>query len=65
LAHADGSPLPAARLVRSYRVGGGALEIEEHLRDAGGARDVSYRMPRLASEVLREGTRISYRLEAR
>jgi hypothetical protein len=65
LAYADGTALPAARLVRSYRVGGGALEIEEYLQDAGGARNVSYRMPRLASEVLREGHRISYRLEAR
>jgi hypothetical protein len=64
LAHPDGSALEASRLVRSYRVGGGALEVEERLLDAGGARALDYRIPRRAAEVLREGGRISYRLEA-
>lgn len=65
LAHPDGTLLPASRLVRAYRVGGGALEVEEQLVDAGGATGIHYRVPKLASGVLREGSRISYRLEPR
>lgn len=65
LSHPDGTTIPGSRLRRSYRVGGGALEVEEELIDAGGAGQLSYAIPARAQAVLREGPKIAYRLEPR
>jgi len=62
LAHRDGTPLGSSRLERSFRVGKGALEVEERLLDAGGAREVEYHVPEAARELLREPGHVRYLL---
>ncbi len=62
LAHRDGTPLRSSRLVRSFRIGSGALEVEERLVDAGGARAVEYHVPSAARELLREPGHVRYLL---
>lgn len=62
LAHRDGRALEQSRLVREYRIGSGALEVDERLVEAGGARGVEYHLPAAAREVLREPGHIRYRL---
>ncbi|QDU84881.1 hypothetical protein Pla163_19990 [Planctomycetes bacterium Pla163] len=48
LAWRDGTAVPNSRVVRRYRIADGALEVEERLLDAGGARDVEHRLPTAA-----------------
>ena len=62
LAHRDGSALPASRLVRSFRIGGGALEVDERLVDAGGAAAVEYHVPTAARQLVREAGHVRYLL---
>ena len=60
LAHRDGTPLASSRLERSFRIGAGALEVEEQLLDAGGAQAVEYHLPQAARDVQREPGRVRY-----
>jgi hypothetical protein len=62
LAHRDGTPLEQSRLERSFRIGAGALEVEERLLDAGGARGVEYHVPEAARELSRETGHVRYLL---
>jgi hypothetical protein len=62
LAHRDGSALADSKLVRSFRVGSGALEVEERLAAAGGARAVEYHVPSGARQIVREAGHVRYLL---
>ncbi|MBK7642028.1 MAG: hypothetical protein IPJ19_03100 [Planctomycetes bacterium] len=62
LAHRDGTPLVQSRLERSFRIGGGALEVEERVLDAGGARGLEYHVPQAARELVREKHSVRYHL---
>ena len=62
LAHRDGSALESSNLVRSFRIGGGALEVEERLVDAGGATAVEYHVPSGARQIVREAGHVRYLL---
>jgi hypothetical protein len=62
LAHRDGSPVPGTRLERRFRVDGGGLVVEEVGPEAAAVRGLEYRVPEGASEVLRSGPEIRYRL---
>ena len=62
LAHRDGTPLEQSRIERSFRIGGGALEVEERLLDSGGARGVEYHVPEAARGLLREAGHVRYHL---
>ena len=53
LAHANGEPVPGARLRRAYRLTGGGLEVEEELLEYGAARRPRFRPPAMAEEVVR------------
>jgi hypothetical protein len=62
LAHRDGSRAEGSSIERTYRVGGRGLEVEERLLARGGARAVSFRMPRAASAASAAADRASYRM---
>ena len=62
LAWRDGAPVPGSSVVRSFRVTGDGLEVDERLAADGGARGVRFHVPRRASDVRREGTWVRYRL---
>lgn len=62
LARRDGTPVAGSELLRTFRVDGGGLLVEERLLDGGGARGLDYRVPGLATEVERSPGRVSYRL---
>lgn len=62
LAHRDGGVVPQSRIERRFEVDGAGLVVEESLVEDGGARHVDYRVPAAASDVRRDGRRITWRL---
>jgi hypothetical protein len=62
LARRDGTALEESRLVRRFRVDGEGLVVEERLLLDGGARDVTYLVPRRAEDVVVEAREVSWRL---
>jgi hypothetical protein len=62
LARRDGTPVAASSLVRTFRVDGGGLVVEERCRSDGGARGLDYRVPPGATELERADGKLRYRL---
>jgi hypothetical protein len=62
LAWRDGTPLADSALLRTYRVDGGGLVVDERVHAAGGARGLRYDLPARAREVERTAERVRYRL---
>jgi len=62
LAHRDGTPLAGARIERTFRIDGDGLEVHERCTAGGGARGLSYSVPRAASAVEQGDGEVRYRL---
>ena len=62
LAWRDGSSVPGSALQREFRVDGRGLLVSEKLLSSAAARDVDYRLPQGAIEIVRDGEEIRYRL---
>ncbi len=62
LAWRGGEPVRGTLLARSFQVDGQGLVVTEELRDEGGAREVSYRLPESARDVTLRAGFVSYRL---
>jgi len=62
LARRDGTPVEGSALDRVFRIDGQGLVVEEELIAPGAATGLDYRVPVRASEIVREGGRIHYRL---
>jgi len=62
LARRDGSSVAGSELVRSFRVDGDGLVVDDRLDATGGVRGVDYALPAAASDVQRDGLRVRYRL---
>lgn len=61
LAHRGGERAGAARIEREFRVDGAGLEVSERVLERGYVRDLDYRVPRAARELVRDAS-IRYRL---
>lgn len=59
---ADGSSVPATGFLRSFRVDGDGLVVEEHAQAAAKVRRLNYRLPKQARDVVHGEGRVSYRL---
>jgi hypothetical protein len=62
LAHRGGERVEGSALERSFSIDGSGLVVDEKLVAAGRAQAVSYRMPKLAQDVVTAPERASYRL---
>lgn len=62
LAWRDGTPAPGSSLLRTFRVDGEGLTVEERLTASGGARGLEYRVPARARDVERGPGYVRYRL---
>ena len=62
LAWRDGTPVPGTALERHFRVDGEGLVVEERGPAEDGLRGLEYRPPEGATEVVRSGREIRYRL---
>lgn len=62
LAWRDGTPVPGARLERTFRVDGDGLEVEERLVARGAAGSLGYRVPAAAAQVSQSADAVRYRL---
>lgn len=62
LARRDGKRVAGTRVVRRYRLGDGALLVDERVTGADSVRDLSWSAPRAASDVERDGSGVRFRL---
>ena len=62
LARRDGSPLAGSSLLRTFRVTGAGLAVEERLAAEGGARGLRYHVPARARDVQRDAGVVRYLL---
>lgn len=62
LARRDGTSLEDTRIARTYRLDGDGLVVVDEVLARGGVRNLTYTVPARATEVERDGLRITYRL---
>lgn len=62
LARRDGTAIEGTRLERSFRLDGDGLVVADEVLEGGGVRDLAYAVPARATDVARDGLRVTYRL---
>lgn len=62
LAHRGGERAGRARIQRTFQIDGEGLTVAERVLDRGTVRDLDYRVPATATDVVREQGEIRYRL---